>query len=680
MGEKPYKCQECGKSFSGSRDLILHHKTHTGYVNLKCHEITHTWEKPYKCQECGKCFTQYVNLKCHERTHTGEKPYKCQKCGKNFRRNGRLKIHERTHTGEKPYKCQECGKSFSVSNSLKPYKCHECGKSFRGSRKLILHHRTHTGEKLYKCQECGKCFTQNGNLNYHERTHTGEKPYMCQECGMNFNWNKCGKSFSDSSNLMCHYITYTEEKPYKCQKCGISFSASDQFRIHERAHTEEKPGERVGVLLLAGGVVLWKPRPCGEAAPGKLGEDPRTVAPARPGVMDAGGSPSFLRSPSLFMRAAAASCFSQAAALERGGCCPRSPKCARCRNHGVVSALKGHKRYCRWKDCLCAKCALIAERQRVMAAQVALRRQQAQEESEGRGRQQPSAARGEEKIRKYDFRFSESSSSIAYLHTSSLNSSPEATEGSGRHRGKPSGIHVSGKEKPIHSSGPDEPVEGTDSSASLSSSDMESGNESECPRDSVVSNINVPPPPTAAASRRRDPLDILTKVFPNHKQSRLERILQFCRGDVVQAIEQILNVNEDRQELQELAIPALPECSAFRRSSDFSLIGVDVRAHGNKSAFSPLQTSPAPFGSEVNIYGLSPRLGMRPLRVAYTPPGRTLPGFMSPYFRSGLIPALPFHPATDYAFSGVIKESSFFSNKELVANSKIYARLSEENK
>lgn len=283
----------------------------------------------------------------------------------------------------------------------------------------------------------------------------------------------------------------------------------------------------------------------------------------------------------------------------------------------------------------------------------------------------------EEKIQKYDFFCSESGSSVVHLLTPSVTSSPEAV---GSNQEKPSETQALSKE--ISLSGPDESLEGTDSPASLSSSDMESGNESECPKDFVPCNASVPPAAAVAADgalKRRDPLNILTKVFPNHKPSRLERVLQLCRGDIVQAIEQILNASEHRQGFQELAIPVLPECSAFQRSSDFGL-GVDVAALGNKSAFVPLQTSSASSRREMNFYGLSPRLGIGPLRVTYSPPGRALPGLIAPYLRTGLFPAFPFHPVMDSSFSGVIKDASYSPSEDKLFSTKMYARLNEEHK
>uniref|UniRef100_A0A2K5DXT3 Zinc finger and SCAN domain containing 29 n=1 Tax=Aotus nancymaae TaxID=37293 RepID=A0A2K5DXT3_AOTNA len=199
LGERPYKYLKYSKSF--------------GPDSLLIHQVSHQVENPYKCADCGKSFSRSARLIRHRRIHTGEKPYKCLDCGKSFRDSSNFITHRRIHTGEKPYQCGECGKRFNQSSSLiihqrthtgeKPYQCEECGKSFNNSSHFSAHRRIHTGERPHVCPDCGKSFSKSSDLRAHHRTHTGEKPYGCHDCG---------KCFSKSSALNKHREIHAREK------------------------------------------------------------------------------------------------------------------------------------------------------------------------------------------------------------------------------------------------------------------------------------------------------------------------------------------------------------------------------------------------------------------------------------------------------------------------------------
>ena len=172
-GEKPFQCNYCEKRFNSQGSCRKHERRHGkfkrgfecdhcgrkfyDYRYYKSHMRTHLGEKPYSCHICNRSFGIENVLKKHMLIHNEQnqqpsqaQQYRCSLCPSTFSSTQELKEHTQTHA------------------SQRLHKCHYCNLRFSSEKRRNIHEKSHEKSAVHQCGECGAVFQSANLLATHE--------------------------------------------------------------------------------------------------------------------------------------------------------------------------------------------------------------------------------------------------------------------------------------------------------------------------------------------------------------------------------------------------------------------------------------------------------------------------------------------------------------------------------
>ena len=242
-GEKPFKCGICARFFSNANAFRLHS------------ESRHMVDGKFPCEICQEILNEATELIVHMKTHSENVTLKCHSCYARFSLLKDLETHVCGNFGGKPLKCTLCNIEYPDTASYCQHtcilnsnnrKCVCCLKELKSIWHLREHLITHTGEKPYHCELCLKSFRRKRELDIHKTKHLKEKCFQC---------TFCENKFSSEAYLKQHIRNEHREKKFVCNICNHSFMHNSVLRNHMSFHIKTgnrkfgKRHERVGQLV-----------------------------------------------------------------------------------------------------------------------------------------------------------------------------------------------------------------------------------------------------------------------------------------------------------------------------------------------------------------------------------------------------------------------------------------------
>ncbi|XP_014113134.1 PREDICTED: zinc finger protein 845-like [Pseudopodoces humilis] len=301
----PYQCPQCDYSCSSLSYLLNHMYWHAGYKLYQCrfctffslyfasmvrHSHVHTRDKPYSCELCQAAFTSTSGLERHRRIHTGtetcqgqqpdclsgrkrtEKPpknYTCEECNLVFYTKGHLSFHKRFHEQLK------ANGSMSQSNKYCKSKIHKTDGDSQGhvSHSLFDRENDCLGKGIMASEVE---YEQADGVWDNEKIRPGKK-FLENSQGSNSLGVTGNRSEVPQTSYQMDAVTYKEEpffksgaslsrvqedasfhnfvedledtcfsnlntfQTYRCQHCSYVTDVPNNFRLHLKIHTDERP-------------------------------------------------------------------------------------------------------------------------------------------------------------------------------------------------------------------------------------------------------------------------------------------------------------------------------------------------------------------------------------------------------------------------------------------------------